>query len=323
MENGNGERPKIVVLDDWENALHDLVDWQTLRRHADVDIHRQALRGVQLEQAVADASVLVLLRERTPVDAQLIAAMPRLKRIVCTGARNRTLDAQAAQAAGITIVHTRGGPSKASTCELTWALILAAKQRLMDVALRTDRRQWRPAQTWLAPTLAGKCLGVIGLGDIGQRVAAVGRAFGMDVVAWSPHMTAERAAAHGATSVPLPELLQTCDVVSLHLVPSPPTRGLLDAQKLALMPPHSILVNTSRAELIDTPALVHALQSGRPGFCALDVYDDEPLPQDHPLLSLPNVLLTPHLGFVCREVMTAFAEDVQRHLVEYLGLPAD
>lgn len=312
-------RPKIVVLDDWENALRDLVDWDRIRLSADVEIHSRHLEGSALSDALAGVNVLVLLRERTAVDAGLINSLPTLKRIVFTGARNRTLDVEAAQAAGIDVVNTRGGPSKASTCELTWALILGAKQRLLDTALRPGRPQWRNAETTLAPTLEGKRVGLIGLGDIGQRVAAVGRAFGMEIVTWSPHMTAERAAQHQATHLPLQELLATSDVVSIHLVPSAPTRHLLNADRLALMQPHSVLVNTSRAELIDTDALVQALVAGRPGFAALDVFDDEPLAEDHPLISLPNVLLSPHHGFVCKEVMQAFAEDVEKHLTDFLN----
>lgn len=314
-------RPKIVLLDDWENGLRDLIDWGPIRSRADVAIHSHPLRGAELVQALEDANVLVLLRERTPVDAALINAMPALKRIVFTGARNRTLDIDAAKARGIDVVNTRGGPAKASTCELTWTLILASKQRLLDIALRPGAAVWRRDETWLSPTLAGKRLGLIGLGEIGQRVAAVGRAFGMEIVTWSPHMTAERAAAHGAVHVFLEELLRTSDVVSLHLVPSAETRHLLDAGRLALMQPHSLLVNTSRAELIDTDALVQALASGQIGFCALDVFDEEPLPPAHPLLHLPNTLLTPHHGFVCKEVMETFAHDVERHLLDYLDPP--
>ena len=314
--------PNIVVLDDWEHALRDGVDWARLKRAANVTLYSQGLRGSDLVAAVAHAEVLVLLRERTPIDATLIAAMPGLRRIICTGARNRTLDMAAAEASGIDVVHTRGGPAKASTCELTWALILAAKHRLMDIALGAKQSTWRQATTWLSPVLTGKRLGLIGLGDIGQRVAAVGRAFEMDVVTWSPHMTPERAAPHGATAVSLDVLLGTSDIVSLHLVPAPPTRHLLNAERLALMKPESMLINVSRAELIDTAALVEALTRRTPGFAALDVFDREPLATDHPLLGLPNVLLTPHHGFVAKEVMEIFAHDVEQHLLDYVNASA-
>lgn len=316
------QREKIVVLDDWENALRDLIGWDRISEKAEVRIHAEPLRGTALTEEVSNATVLVLLRERTEVDAALIQAAPLLKRIVCTGTRNRKVDTEAAAARGIEVVYTKGGPAKASTCELTWALILAAKHRLLDIALTHKQTAWRQPTTWLASTLEGKRLGLIGLGEIGQRVALAGKAFGMEVVTWSPNMTPDRASAHGVIAVGLEELLRSADIVSLHLVPSPATRHLLNAERLALMKPDSLLVNTSRAELIDTDALTHALSSGQVGFCALDVFDEEPLRADHPLLSLPNALLTPHHGFVCKEVMETFAKDVEQHLVNHLAKPA-
>jgi phosphoglycerate dehydrogenase-like enzyme len=187
--------------------------------------------------------------------------------------------------------------------------------------LAPSRPAWRdPARVaFLPPVLHGQRLGLVGLGQIGQRVAAVGRALGMEVVTWSPHMTPERAAEHGALSVTLEELLGASRVVSLHLVPSPPTRKLLNRERLASMREDSILVNTSRADLVDTDALVDALRAGRPGFGAFDVFDTEPLPADHPLLSLKNVLLTPHYGFVAEPVFQEFARGVRRNLDAWLA----
>jgi len=314
----NTVRPKIVVLDDWENALRDHVDWTTIRSHAQVSINNKSLRGNELTKSLSDANVLVLLRERTAVDATLIQMMPSLRFIICTGAHNRTLDIEAAKAAGIQVAYTRGGPSKANTTELTWALILAAKHRLTDIALTAAHSTWRSPETVLSNVLEGQRLGLIGLGEIGQRVAAVGKAFGMEVVAWSPHLTPERTQPHGVAAVSLEDLLSTSDIVSLHLVPSPATRHLINAERLKLMKKDSTLVNTSRAELIDTAALTQALQSRAIGMCALDVFDTEPILPDHPLLSLSNALLTPHHGFVCKEVMTTFAMDVEKHLHGYL-----
>lgn len=311
-------QPSIVVLDDWENALRDHVDWTTIRSRAEVSIYNVNLRGDALIQALNDVHVMVLLRERTPVDATLIQALPALRLIVCTGAQNRTLDVEAARRAGIQVVYTAGGPSKANTTELTWALILAAKHRLTEIALSRTRPTWRGPTTQLPNVLEGRRLGLIGLGSIGQRVAAVGKALGMEVAAWSPNLTPERAQPHGAIALSLEELLRTSHIVSLHLVPSPATHHLINAQRLRLMRPDSILVNTSRAELIDTTALIEALQHRHIGGCALDVFDAEPLAPDHPLQGLSNVLLTPHHGFVCKEVMSAFATDVHKHLLDYL-----
>lgn len=313
-------KPTIVVLDDWENVLRDRVDWRAIRSQANVIIHNTSLRRHDLPAALASAQVLVVFRDRTPVDADLMARLPGLQRIISTGARNRTLDTEAAKQAGISVGHTAWGPSKASTCEHTWALILAAVKRVPQSALSASNSRWRnpDVSAFMPPVMEGKRLGLIGLGQIGQRVAAIGKVFGMQVVSWSPNMTAERAAEHGVQAVSLQELLETSLVVSLHLVPSEPTRHLLNAERLGWMHAGAILVNTSRAELIDTDALVHALQHKRIAYCALDVFDHEPLAPDHPLLSMPNVLLTPHVGFLCDEVVHNFALGVQQQLEAHL-----
>ncbi|MBO1112328.1 D-2-hydroxyacid dehydrogenase family protein [Bordetella petrii] len=314
-------KPRIVVLDDWENGLRSLVDWTAIGRQADVDIHAGPLAGAGLLAALRNVACVVLMRDRTPMTGELMRQLPGLRHIVFTGTRNRTLDLQAAADLGIQVSHTDWGPSKASTCEMTWALILAAVRRLPSIALTPARAVWRDAggAPLLPAVLHGERLGLVGLGQIGARVAAAGRALGMDVVAWSPHMTPERAAGHGAQAVDLDTLLSTSRVVSLHLVPADGTRGLLNRERLALMRTDSLLVNTSRAELVDTEALVQALRAGRPGFGAFDVYDTEPLPAAHPLLALPNVLLTPHYGFVSEPVYREFAAGVQRNLLAWLA----
>jgi len=314
-------RPRIVVLDDWEGGLRALVDWDAIGRQAEVAIHERALSGPDLLAALRPADCVVLMRDRTPMTGELMRQLPALRHIVFTGTRNNRLDLQAAAAAGIEVSHTDWGPSKASTCEMTWALILAAVRRLPSIALTPARAAWREAGAapLLPAVLHGERLGLVGLGQIGARVAAVGQALGMDVVAWSPHMTPARAAEHGARSVALDELLSTARVVSLHLVPAAGTRRLLNRERLASMRADSLLVNTSRAELVDTEALVQALRAGRPGFGAFDVYDSEPLPAGHDLLALPNVLLTPHYGFVSEPVYRTFAAGVQRNLLAWLA----
>jgi phosphoglycerate dehydrogenase-like enzyme len=314
-------KPSIVVLDDWENGLRERVDWDAVRQRADVVLHNTMLRGEPLLAALRHAQCVVLIRDRTPMPRTLIQQLPELRHIIFTGTRNKTLDLQAALDQGIRVSHTQWGPSKASTCEMTWSLILAAARRLPQLMLTASRTQWRdPASVaFLPPVLHGQRLGLIGLGQIGQRVAAVGKALGMEVVTWSPNMTAARAGEHGVVAVTLDELLATSQVVSLHLVPSGPTRGLLDHGRLASMRPDSILVNTSRAELVDTDALVHALRAGRPGFGAFDVFDTEPLASGHPLLALPNVLLTPHYGFVSEPVFQEFARGVRRNIDAWLA----
>ena len=313
----NADRPTIVVLDDYERALRRLADWSEVDRLADVRVFHEPLRGDVLHAALAHAEAIMLMRDRTPLPASLIARLPQLKLVVFTGSRNAALDAAALAARGIPVCHTEWGPSKDTTCELTWALILAAAKRLEAHMALMREGDWRDAGP-LGAMLAGERLGLIGLGEIGSRVARVGAAFGMQVVTWSPHMTAERAALCGASAVSLDELLATSKVASLHLVPSPPTRHLINAARLASMRRDALLVNTSRSALLDMAALAHALADGRPAMAALDVYDEEPLPAEHPLRHLPNVVLTPHLGFVAQPVFERFATGVVECLTAWL-----
>lgn len=316
----SGGRPRIVVLDDSERAMRRLGDWHAINHHAEVHIHHDPLRGAALVNALKDADAIVLMRDRTSFTAALLAELPKLRYVVFTGTRNAKLDQAALAARGIPVSCTEFGPSKDSTCELTWTAILAATKQLASHTTRLQAGPWRSDSASPLPgTLAGQRLGVIGLGEIGGRVAKVGNALGMDVVTWSPRMTLERAATQGVGFLPLDELLATSQVVTLHLVVTPATRHLLNAERLALMQPGSLLVNTSRAELIDTAALVQALQAGRPGFAALDVFDAEPLPLDDPLRGLPNVLLTPHLGFVTEQVFQRFASGVTECLQAWLA----
>ena len=312
--------PRIVVLDDTERAMRRLGPWQTIDAAAQVNIHHQPLSGADLLEALQDADAVVLMRDRTPFTAELIAQLPKLRYLVFTGTRNARLDLAALAARDIPVSHTEFGPSKDSTCELTWAVILAATKQLGAHTARLQRGQWRSEHSAPLPgNLKGERLGLIGLGEIGGRVAQIGKAFGMDVVTWSPRMTAERARAQGVDFVPLDELLASSRVVSLHLVVVPATRHLLNAERLALMQPGSLLVNTSRAELIDTAALVQALHRGQPGFAALDVFDTEPLPLNDPLRQQPNVLLTPHVGFVTEPVFRHFATGVTECLSAWLA----
>jgi phosphoglycerate dehydrogenase-like enzyme len=310
-------RPRIVVLDDYERSLRRLADWSEIDRHADVEIHHDPLRGNAMYAALADAEAIVLIRDRTPFRAELIERLPKLRYVIFTGARNTALDTAALAVRGVPVSYTAWGPSKESTCELTWALILAATKRLEAKFTVMRAGRWRDDQP-LPSVLAGERLGLIGLGEIGGRVARVAHAFGMKVVTWSPRMTMERAAEHGAAAVSLEELLSLSKVVSLHLVPTEQTRGLLNAERFARMRTDAILVNTSRSALIDMPSLLAALQVGRPAMAALDVYDEEPLATDHPLRSLPNAVLTPHIGFVSQPVFEAFARGVTECLQAWL-----
>ena len=310
-------RPRVVVLDDYEDSLRKTADWGPVQARADVAFHTERLRGDALLAAVRDANAIVLIRDRTPFKADLLAKMPHLKLFVFTGGRNTQLDFAELERRGIPVGNTEMSDSKAATAELNWTLILAAAKRLEAYMAMLRRGQWRDGKG-LPQVLFGQRLGIVGLGDIGTRVARVGQAMGMEVVTWSPHMTAERAAQGGAKAVTLEELLATSKVVSLHLVPAEGTRKLLNAQRLATMREDSILVNTARSALIDMDALDKALEAGRPAIAALDVYDDEPVSAAHPLLKRANVVLTPHLGFVNDPVFAKFGPNVVESLLAWL-----
>ena len=310
-------KPRIVVLDDYEDSLRKTADWSAVLERAELKVHTERLRGDALLAAIKDAEAIVVVRDRTPFKAQLIARLPNLKLFLFTGTRNTQLDTVALAARGIPIGHTEMGESKASTTEITWALILAAAKRLEAYLGLVRKGQWRDGGP-LPAVLSGERLGLIGFGGIGQRVGKVGQAFGMKVATWSPHMTPERAAEGGAQSVTLEELLSTSKVVSLHLVPSESTRKLVNAARMALMRPDSILVNSARSALVDMTALPAALDAGRPAIAALDVYDDEPLPPGFDLAKRDDVVLTPHLGFVNDPVFAKFGPGVVANLLAWL-----
>jgi phosphoglycerate dehydrogenase-like enzyme len=261
--------------------------------------------------AVADAEIVVVMRERTPFPARLLARLPRLRLLVTSGMRNAALDVAAANGRGVVVCGTPSSPTP--PVELTWALVLGLARQLVPESLAL--RAGGPWQSSVGRDLAGATLGVVGLGKIGGRVATVGQAFGMDVVAWSQHLTDERAAEAGVRRAErLPDLLAQSDVVTLHLVLSDRTRGLVGADQLAVMRRSAYLVNTARAGLVDTSALVAALVAGGIAGAGLDVYDEEPLPAAHLLRTLPNVLATPHLGYVTeanyRAYFTGAVEDI-------------
>lgn len=301
--------PNVVILGDYERALRRFSNWTKVDQLCQIAIHHEPLYGEALYEAVKDADVIVLVRDRTPINEALIARLPKLKLFLFTGKRNGTLDASALISRNIPIACTPDGPSKETTTELTWALILGASKQLLTQNHLVRSGSWRDDLSVL-PMLSGERLGIIGLGSIGSSVARVGKAFGMELVTWSPNMTAERAAAQDAKSVSLEELLRTSKVVSLHLVAGPNTKGLIGAEALAMMRPDAVLVNTSRSALIDTQALQDALAAGRPGQAAIDVFDTEPLPANDALRNTPNLLTTPHLGFVAEPVFAMFSKGI-------------
>lgn len=309
--------PNIVILGDYERALRRFSPWNKLEQQSNLTIHHEPLRDDALYEAVKDADAIAIVRDRAPLNAAMIAKLPKLKFLMFTGKRNGTLDSAALLARNIPIACTPGGPSKETTTELTWALILGAAKQLVRQNHLVISGGWRDELSVL-PMLSGERLGVIGLGAIGSSVARVGKAFGMEIVTWSPNMTPERAQAEGAISLTLNELLSTSKVVTLHLVAGPGTKGLIGADQLSLMRPDSILVNTSRSTLIQMSDLCAALQKGAPGQAAIDVFDIEPLPQNDPLRNTPNLLTTPHLGFIAEPVFKMFSQGITETLEAWL-----
>ncbi|WP_134740092.1 D-2-hydroxyacid dehydrogenase family protein [Nocardioides sp. 503] len=301
---------RCVILDDYQQVATSYADWSVLEG-VEVSSVSEHLAGEALVGALAGASVVVVMRERTPLTRELLERLPHLRLVVTSGMRNASIDLEACRERGVAVCGTASG--SAPPVELTWALILGLVRHLTTESAAF--REGGPWQRTVGVDLAGATLGVVGLGRLGTRVAEVGRAFGMDLLAWSPHLTDERAAEAGVRRAgSLLELMGSSDVVTLHLVLSESTRGLVGAAELAAMRPAARLVNTSRAGLVDTDALVEVLRRGAIAGVGLDVFDEEPLPVDHPLRSLPQVLATPHLGYVSagnyRTYFTEAVEDV-------------
>ncbi|MFB7668241.1 D-2-hydroxyacid dehydrogenase family protein [Kitasatospora sp. NPDC056138] len=311
---------RCAVLDDYQGVALTTADWSPIAEAVEVTSHQQHFRSQdELVAAIGDCEIVVVMRERTPFPAALFARLPRLRLLITSGMRNASIDLAAARAHGVTVCGTAS--SSTPPVELTWALILGLARNLTteNAALRSGG----PWQSTIGADLSGRRLGLLGLGKIGSRVAAVGRAFGMDVVAWSRNLTADRCDQAGVQlASSLPELLTTSDFVSVHLVLGDRTRGLISAPELDLMKRSAYLVNTSRAAIVDRNALVAALSQGRIAGAGLDVFETEPLPDDDVLRTLPNVLATPHLGYVTQSnYRTYFTEAVADIAAFLAGTP--
>jgi phosphoglycerate dehydrogenase-like enzyme len=285
---------RCVILDDYQGVALSTADWSPIAGAVDVTAIREHLEGDALIRALDGAAIAVIMRERTPFPAAMFARLPALRLLITSGMRNASIDLAAAAAHGVTVCGTAS--SSEPPVELTWALILGLARHLVPEA--TALRTGGPWQHTVGVDLHGKTLGVLGLGKIGTRVATIGRAFGMRVVAWSPNLTRERAEAAGVHLATREALFADSDIVSIHLVLGDRSRGLVGAAELAAMKPSAFVINTSRAAIIDRAALIDALGAGRIAGAGLDVFDVEPLPADDPLRTLPNVLATPHLGYV-------------------------
>jgi phosphoglycerate dehydrogenase-like enzyme len=306
---------QIAILDDYQNVALEMADWSPLAGRAAITVFNDHLSDAdEIVERLLPFDVVCVMRERTPLPRSILERLPRLKLIASTGRRNAAIDVDAAAERGIEVAHT--GYDGRSTVELTWALILASVRQVASENARLRAGGW---QHTLGDVLAAKTLGVLGLGNIGSEVARLGRAFGMEVIAWSQNLTAEKAQACQARLVSKDELFASADILTIHLVLSPRTRGLVGAAELEAMKPSARLINTSRGPIVDEPALVDALRRRRIAGAAIDVFDIEPLPADHPFRSLDNVLATPHVGYVARDLYRVFYGDTVKNITRWLG----
>jgi phosphoglycerate dehydrogenase-like enzyme len=312
---------RIAVLDDWQGVAKESADWSRLTQQAEVVFFEEPFDGPEaVARVLADFDIIVAMRERTAFPAELIGRLGRLRMIALTGARSWTMDLAACTARGIIVCNTAGQQSTPATAELTLGLLLAAARHI-PAAHASIRSGGFQRGISMGRVLDGRTLGVIGLGKIGARMAHYGQALGMQILAWSQNLTQEKAQAAGARLVDKATLLSEADAVSLHVVLSDRTRGILGAPDLARMKHGAILVNTSRGPLVDEAALVERLRSGKL-IAALDVYGEEPLPPNHPLRTAPNTVLTPHLGYCTSEVYGQFyAQSIENVLAFLAGTP--
>ncbi|HEY1795039.1 MAG TPA: D-2-hydroxyacid dehydrogenase family protein [Stellaceae bacterium] len=309
---------RVSILDDYQGVALDMADWSPVKsRGIEVAVERFPFADEDdVVRSLADSEIVCAMRERTAFPKHVIDRLPKLKLLMTTGMRNASIDVEAAKAKGITVCGTGGpGGGNEDTAELAWGLILGAARRIAEDHAFMRQGGW---QTRVGHRLAGKTIGCLGLGRLGSAVARVGLAFGMKAIAWSQNLTAEKAAEQGVTRVEKDELFRQSDVLSVHLVLSQRSRGLVGAREIGLMKPSAILVNTSRGPIVDTEAAIAALKAGKLAYGGFDVYDREPLAIDHPLRTCPNVILTPHIGYVTDENYRSSFPQYVENIVAFL-----
>lgn len=305
---------KIAILDDYQNVALSIADWSAVAKKADITVFNDHIEHTDaLIERLLPFDAICVMRERTPLRRDIIERLPRLKFIASTGPRNISIDMAAANERGISVANT--GYRSTPTIELTWALILASARHLVEESNSIRAGGW---QTSLGSEVDGRVLGVVGLGNVGGQVARIGRAFGMKIIAWSQNLTAQAAAAAGAELVTKDELFRRADVVTVHLILSERTRGLIGAAELALMKPTARLINTSRGPIVDEQALIETLRKHVIAGAAVDVFDAEPLPVKHPFRSLKNLLATPHIGFVAEDLYGTFYCDAAAAIAAWI-----
>jgi phosphoglycerate dehydrogenase-like enzyme len=305
---------KVAILDDYQNVALRLADWSGVRRLAEITVFNDHVADPSaVVERLRPFDAVCVMRERTPLTREILQQLPNLKLIASTGPRNASIDTLAADDFGIAVTAT--GYDSTPTIEFTWSLILASMRRIDREAALLRAGGW---QTGLGSNLRGKSLGVVGLGNIGREVARIGLAFGMKVIAWSQNLTEEKASAAGAILVDKQMLFREADIVTVHLVLSSRTKGLIGASEFALMKPTARLVNTSRGPIVDEAALIEALRARRIAGAAVDVFDTEPLLADHPFRTLDNLLATPHIGYVTEELYRTFYGDAAASIAAWL-----
>ena len=308
------ERFRIAVLDDYQDVALSLADWSVLDERATVTVFNDHLADSDaVVERLLPFDIVCVMRERTPMTRATLERLPKLRLIASTGSRNASIDLKVAEERGVKVVHT--GYTSTPTIELTWGLILASARNLIAENTSLRGGGWQQS---VGDDMTGRTLGLLGLGSVGGAVARIGSAFGMKVIAWSQNLTNERAAELGAALVTKDELFQEADVVSVHLVLSDRTRGLVGAAELALMKSTARLVNTSRGPIVVEADLIAALKEKKIAGAAIDVFDQEPLPLDHPLRTLPNLLATPHIGYVSRGLHSRFYQDTVANICRWL-----
>lgn len=311
----NNRPVQVAILDDYQGVALQSADWSPLKGKVDITVFRDHLSdSAALVERLKPFDVVCVMRERTPLTRSILEQLPNLKLIASTAFRNASIDLVAANQRGITVCNT--GYVSNGAIELTWALILAMIRNIPAEFASVQRGEW---QITVGGDLEGKTIGLAGLGNIGARIAKIARAFGMNVLAWSQNLTSESAEEHGALLVGKDELFRVSDIVTIHLVLSPRTKGIIGAKEIGSMKPTAYLVNTSRGPLVDEEALINALKTRAIAGAALDVYDIEPLPASHPFRSLDRLLVTPHIGFVTNETYKIFYRDTVENIAAWLS----
>lgn len=304
---------KIAILDDYQNISLKFADWSEVLQFAELTVFNDTLKNEDdVVKRLFPFDVICVMRERTPLTKSIISKLPNLKVIASTGGRNASIDAEACKERNIDILPTGYFPTP--TIELTWALILAIARNIPAENASLKANGW---QQKVGTDLHGKTLALLGLGNVGSQVATIGKAFGMNIIAWSQNLTEEKAALSGARLVSKEELFSQADFLSVHLVLGDRSRGIVGEAELTLMKPSAFLINTSRGPIVQETALIKALNGQLIAGAAIDVYDTEPLEINHPFRSMENVLATPHIGYVSKNLYEVFYQDTVKNILEW------